>query len=299
MTVSAPRLVLSDCAAASAIVAFVAITRAPKLLTSLARKVPPDIVPMPVDRLSSFCRRVRGTPIALNGLVVCVPEESLPEEDRAVVDDLGRLIPVLRIHDDPREAGRAFFERCREAAPRVPRAVDRFEYRRPVVVAPGGGDSAQRRLLAGRERLSRRALPQGPLLVLRPRRGAPSAVSRPAGSAGTDRPSPLGAHREGRRAGRRVRLRLRQPRGGGGTPSARGCAHPWDSTAAAPPFPPTATVSPSLNARTRPPEGPSSRPRHSRIEAVSSLLPGNVRRVCRVPIESRGHPTPPASPAQV
>ena len=148
MTVSAPLLVLSDCAAASAIVAFVAITRAPKLLTSLARKVPPDIVPMPVDRLSSFCRRVRGAPIAVNGLVVCVPEESLPEEDRAVLDDLGRLIPVLRIHDDPREEGRAFFERCRKAAPRVPRAVDRFEYRRPVVVAPGGRASAQRLLLA-------------------------------------------------------------------------------------------------------------------------------------------------------
>ena len=148
MTVSAPLLVLSDCAAASAIVAFVAIARAPKLLTSLARKVPHDIVPMPVDRLSSFCRSVRGTPIALNGLVVCVPEESLPEDDRAVLDDLGRLIPVLRIHDDPREEGRAFFDRCRQAAPRVPRAVDRFEYRRPVVVAPAGGASAPRLLLA-------------------------------------------------------------------------------------------------------------------------------------------------------
>jgi hypothetical protein len=148
VTVSAPLLVLSDCAAASAIVAFVAITRAPKLLTSLARKVPPDIVPMPVDRLSNFCRRVRGTPIALNGLVVCVPEESLPEEDRAIVDDLGSLIPVLRVHDDPREEGRAFFDRCRQAAPRVPRAIDRFEYRRPVVVAPGGQTSAQRLLLA-------------------------------------------------------------------------------------------------------------------------------------------------------
>lgn len=146
--VCAARLYSRDAEPASAIVAFLEIAQAPRLLASLASKIPPDIVPMPLERLSAYCQRPGAVPVALNGVVVCVPHEALAPEDRAIVEDLARLIPVLRIHDDPRGEGRGFFDRCREAQPRVPRAADRVVYRQPVTVTRADRPDPGRLLVA-------------------------------------------------------------------------------------------------------------------------------------------------------
>lgn len=119
----------------SVIVAFLGLKRAPKLLASLAAKIPSDVIPMPVDRLSAPSRGGTTEAAPLNGVVVCVSEGTLPDEDRAILRELGSFIPVLRLLEDPREAGRNFFHRCRETHPRIPRRSERLDYRRPVVVA--------------------------------------------------------------------------------------------------------------------------------------------------------------------
>jgi hypothetical protein len=124
-----------DGPAASAVVAFLKIEKAPRLLASLASRIPSDVIPMPIQRLSGFCRQSQGRPVAFSGVVVCVPERTLPEEDAGILRDLSGLIPVFRVLDDPREVGLTFFERCRDAIPRIPRSANRFEFRRPVVVA--------------------------------------------------------------------------------------------------------------------------------------------------------------------
>ncbi|MDW7709829.1 MAG: PilZ domain-containing protein [Deferrisomatales bacterium] len=122
-------------ARSSAVVAFLQIDKAPRLLASLASKVPSDVIPMPIARLAGFCGPTTGRPVAFSGVVLCVPEQALPEEDARILRDLGRLIPVYRIMDDPREVGLTFFERCRGTIPRVPRSEARFHFGRPVVVA--------------------------------------------------------------------------------------------------------------------------------------------------------------------
>jgi len=144
--VSAPSLLLPDLRGASIVVAFVEIAKAPKLLASLG-KIPRDIVPMPIGRPSTLCRRGKDAPVALSGIVVCVPEAALAWPERKILEDLKRSIPVLRVCDDPRDAGRTFFDRCRETVPRVPRFLDRLPYRGPVVVARDGGYEIQQRLL--------------------------------------------------------------------------------------------------------------------------------------------------------
>lgn len=145
--VSTPRLVLPDTGATSIVVAFVEIAKAPKLLGSLGQ-IPRDIVPMPIGSLSMLCRRGKDAPAALSGVVVCVPEADLPSTEQKILVELGRLIPVFRICEDSRDAGLSFFDRCRQVVPRVPRFVDRLDYRKPVFVARDGGDGIQRLLLS-------------------------------------------------------------------------------------------------------------------------------------------------------
>jgi len=148
MNVLAPVPALRPMADAPVVVGFVAIKQTPRLLVSLGSKIPRDIVPMPVDRLSTLCQRQRTAPVALHGLVVCVPQSRLPPEDRALIDDLATLIPVLRVGEDGREAGLTFFDRCRQATPKVPRSVTRLVYRQPVIVHRIGRAEEPRLLLS-------------------------------------------------------------------------------------------------------------------------------------------------------
>ena len=130
----------------SIVVAFLGIAKAPRLLASLATKTPPDIVPMPVEGFDGFAQTAQP-PVAVSGVVVCVPQGALSVQDRLILDDLARLIPVLRVLEDPREAGRTFFDRCREATPRIPRPGTRITYRRPVIVVPAHRPAVRRLLV--------------------------------------------------------------------------------------------------------------------------------------------------------
>lgn len=132
----------------SSVVAFLKIEKAPRLLASLASRVPPDIIPMPMQRLSGYCRGEQSGRVAFSGVVVCVPECTLAEEDVSILRDLGRMIPVFRVLDDPREVGLTFFERCREATPRIPRSVVRFGFGRPVIVSRAKDPDHKRLFLA-------------------------------------------------------------------------------------------------------------------------------------------------------
>jgi len=103
---------------------------------------------MPIDQLSSRGRYPRTSPVPLHGLVVCVPQARLPAEERALIDDLATLIPVLRIGEDGREAGLTFFDRCRQTTARVPRPLTRQVYRQPVIVRRIGHADEPRLLLS-------------------------------------------------------------------------------------------------------------------------------------------------------
>lgn len=127
-------------------VAFVALAKAPKLLASLSAKIPPDVVPMPIERLTLLCRTANRHPTGINGVVVCVPQLQLPEIDRSILKDLAQIIPVFYVYEDRRDKAVTFFDECRKTPARTPRMPPRIAYRRPVAMALWGDAAAQRLL---------------------------------------------------------------------------------------------------------------------------------------------------------
>jgi hypothetical protein len=125
------------------VVLFAGLTRASNVVASLAARLPTDIIPLPTRSLESLYARARPT-VSVSGIVLCVPREQLSDEDRAVLSDLERVLPIYSTCGQSALTGREFFELCRQVNSRVPRDPNRKVFRVPAIVSPVAHTQDQR-----------------------------------------------------------------------------------------------------------------------------------------------------------
>ena len=130
------------------VVLFVALSKASGIVSSLASRLPPGIIPLPTSDLESLYRRGRPT-VPVSGVVLCVPREQLSDLDRSVLGELEQILPIYSTCGQSVMTGREFFDMCRQTNPRVPRDPYRKVLRAPAIVSPGTQNSTERLITLG------------------------------------------------------------------------------------------------------------------------------------------------------
>jgi hypothetical protein len=138
-----PRQDIPEVALEQFVVLFAGLTRASNVVASLAARLPTDVVPLPTRSLESLYARGRPT-VSVSGIVLCVPRGQLSDVDRAVLNDLERVLPIYSTCGQSALTGREFFELCRQVSSCVPRDPNRKIIRVPAIVSPVAHTQHQR-----------------------------------------------------------------------------------------------------------------------------------------------------------